>query len=329
MNINKKTWLMSRELRRVLPDINIVRPVLRNKMAAGWPLSELDRNVEELRDKAADSERSGTAPRCKARRRPRHVADVYPGSSKDKAADDPGSANALAGAASKAGHSTQTRVLPTALGIRSFLLLCCHHLFLLPTFLASLSTQRTPQILWGASPHSISAPATLLAAHKARFGSHKSSCTCAALRIVESFANGSSMQSAAAAYQKTVHPDKREGDGTVYLQANVDNEDLCLWRAGLINDDALIAPTALKAGFTNCLPRRQREYRKCEQGERTIVWMAAYHVARRCFVDSIRGLAAVDSRVVDVLLASGEQMDRETLPRPDIDGDFYDLILHS
>ncbi|KAJ6506326.1 hypothetical protein C8R47DRAFT_1209515 [Mycena vitilis] len=89
--------------------------------------------------------------------------------------------------------------------------------------------------------------------------------------------------------------------------------------------------------------------------------MAAYHVARRCFVegfvhlrlfkhgglrmrfecpcdvahreymflDSIRGLAAVDSRVVDVLLASGEQMDRETLPRPDIDGDFYDLILHS
>ncbi|KAJ6501206.1 hypothetical protein C8R47DRAFT_1211465 [Mycena vitilis] len=47
------------------------------------------------------------------------------------------------------------------------------------------------------------------------------------------------------------------------------------------------------------------------------------------FLDSIRGLAAVDSRVVDVLLASGEQMDRETLPRPDIDGDFYDLILHS
>ncbi|KAJ6450862.1 hypothetical protein C8R47DRAFT_1230063 [Mycena vitilis] len=47
------------------------------------------------------------------------------------------------------------------------------------------------------------------------------------------------------------------------------------------------------------------------------------------FLDSIRGLAAVDSWVVDVLLASGEQIDRETLPRPDIDGDFYDLILRS
>ncbi|KAJ6461142.1 hypothetical protein C8R47DRAFT_1225987 [Mycena vitilis] len=47
------------------------------------------------------------------------------------------------------------------------------------------------------------------------------------------------------------------------------------------------------------------------------------------FLDLIRGLAAVDSRVVDVLLASGEQMDRETLPHPDIDGDFYDLILCS
>ncbi|KAJ7612044.1 hypothetical protein DFH06DRAFT_1345236 [Mycena polygramma] len=182
------------------------------------------------------------------------------------------------------------------------------------------------------------------------------------------------MQSAAAAtrahyaaiirtyrHHRTVHPDKREGEGSVYLQANVDDEDLRLWRTGSINDAALIARTALKAGYTDCLPRRQREYRKCEQGERTIVWMAAYHVARRCYVerfvhlrlfkhgglrvrfpcpcytshreymmlDSIRGLAAVDSRVVDVLLASGELLDRETFPRPDVNGDFYDLILHS
>ncbi|KAJ7677006.1 hypothetical protein DFH06DRAFT_1317605 [Mycena polygramma] len=162
-------------------------------------------------------------------------------------------------------------------------------------------------------------------------------------------------------HHRTAHPDQHEGKGSVYLQANVDDEDLRLWRTGAIDDPALIARTALKAGYTDCLPRRQRQYRRCEQGERTIVWMAAYHVARRCYVerfvhlrlfkhgglrvrfpcpcytshreymwlDSIRGLAAVDSRVVDVLLASGEQMDRETLPCPDVNGDFYDLILNS
>ncbi|KAJ6465660.1 hypothetical protein C8R47DRAFT_1224350 [Mycena vitilis] len=160
--------------------------------------------------------------------------------------------------------------------------------------------------------------------------------------------------------EKTAHPGKREGRGSVYLVANVDNDDIKSWRAGTLDDPGLIARTAFKAGHTNRLPRRQSQYQKCARG-RTIVWMAHYRVSRRYFIerfihlrlfkhggqrvrfacsccvnhreymalDSLRGFAAVDSRITDVLLSSGEQMDRETLPRPMVNEDLYDLILHS
>ncbi|KAJ7655573.1 hypothetical protein DFH06DRAFT_1329022 [Mycena polygramma] len=94
---------------------------------------------------------------------------------------------------------------------------------------------------------------------------------------------------------QAVHPNQREGDGDVYLHANVKVIDVLRWQALLITDTQLRERIALKAGHTKCLPRRQRQYAKCDRGGRIIVWLGRYRVRRRCFVERLVHLCVFQS----------------------------------
>ncbi|KAJ6518067.1 hypothetical protein C8R47DRAFT_1205146 [Mycena vitilis] len=157
---------------------------------------------------------------------------------------------------------------------------------------------------------------------------------------------------------RTALPYKLEGSGFEYLLATVKEIDLWLWRLGFFTDEELMRRTAFKIGHTSSLSRRQSQYKKCTRHGRVIVWIGFYRVARRYFVErfihlrlklyggrraffvcachirhreyvalkSVRGLASVQVLVANVLADSREQIDFEFLPRPALNGDFYDFI---
>ncbi|KAJ7621769.1 hypothetical protein DFH06DRAFT_1341090 [Mycena polygramma] len=162
---------------------------------------------------------------------------------------------------------------------------------------------------------------------------------------------------------QAVHPAKREGAGDVYLHANVRKLDVLLWRAQIINDAEFARRIALKAGHTNRMPRRQRQYAKCERGGRIIVWLGRYRVQRRCFVErllhlrvfqsggrrfrfrcacrvghreyvslsSAGGFAAFRLRAAAALANAGEGVHYRRFPRPAavLSQDVYDFVVSS
>ncbi|KAJ7621799.1 hypothetical protein DFH06DRAFT_1143533 [Mycena polygramma] len=86
---------------------------------------------------------------------------------------------------------------------------------------------------------------------------------------------------------RRLHAYQDEAAGDVYLHANVKIKHVHRWSAGLMHDNEFTRRIALKAGHTKCLPRRLLQYRKCDRGQRVIIWLGLYRVARRCFVERL------------------------------------------
>ncbi|KAJ7604969.1 hypothetical protein DFH06DRAFT_1348983 [Mycena polygramma] len=158
-----------------------------------------------------------------------------------------------------------------------------------------------------------------------------------------------------------VHPNLREGAGDVYLHANVRKVDVFLWRTLRITDTEFARRIGLKAGHTNCMPRRQRQYGKCAGGGRIIIWLGRYRVRRRCFVErllhlrvfqsggrrfrfpcacrvrhreyvslsSAGGLAAFRARAAGTLAIAGEGVDYHHFRRPALNSDVHDFLVSS
>ncbi|KAJ6478846.1 hypothetical protein C8R47DRAFT_1219392 [Mycena vitilis] len=158
-----------------------------------------------------------------------------------------------------------------------------------------------------------------------------------------------------------VRPNLGEGGGDVYLHANVRRVDVFLWRTLRITDTEFARRIGLKAGHTNCMPRRQRQYGKCTGGGRIIIWLGRYRVRRRCFVErllhlrvfqsggrrfrfpcacrvrhreyvslsSAGGLAAFRARAAGTLAIAGESVDYHRFPPPALNSDVHDFLVSS
>jgi hypothetical protein len=73
------------------------------------------------------------------------------------------------------------------------------------------------------------------------------------------------------------HPYVKEGSGSCYNVACVDNTDIALYRAGGIMRADLLVRLTWKVGHSNDHEQRQWEYEKCDVGQ-THIWVCRWEV---------------------------------------------------
>jgi hypothetical protein len=76
-----------------------------------------------------------------------------------------------------------------------------------------------------------------------------------------------------------VHPYVKEGPGSCYNIACVDDANIALYRAGGITGADLLARMTWKIGHSNDHERWHREYGKCDVGQ-THIWVCRWEVDR-------------------------------------------------
>jgi len=111
---------------------------------------------------------------------------------------------------------------------------------------------------------------------------------CAPLRLIEKPLNRSASiaqrQLRAFLRFRIRHPFKLEGGGFIYVLVEIPNDVLKRFEKGRVTAAYVLRRSALKAGHTKDLDRRRREYKKCDGGDTTHIWVGYYKVARRYFM---------------------------------------------
>jgi hypothetical protein len=73
---------------------------------------------------------------------------------------------------------------------------------------------------------------------------------------------------------------KDDGPGGLYVVTRIDDESLDDYDTGAITLDELLDDLEVKLGHSKCIPRRQRQYVVCDNGQ-THVWHCYYEAPRR------------------------------------------------
>ncbi|KAJ7914742.1 hypothetical protein B0H13DRAFT_2325062 [Mycena leptocephala] len=88
---------------------------------------------------------------------------------------------------------------------------------------------------------------------------------------------------------RSVRPYAKEGPGSCYNIACVDDADIALYRAGGITGADLLARMTWKIGHSNDHERRRREYGRCDVGQ-THIWVCRWEVDRRYYCERLAQL---------------------------------------
>ncbi|KAJ7869064.1 hypothetical protein B0H13DRAFT_1896764 [Mycena leptocephala] len=145
---------------------------------------------------------------------------------------------------------------------------------------------------------------------------------------------------------RSVRPYAKEGPGSCYNIACVDDANIALYRAGGITGADLLARMTWKIGHSNDHERRRREYGRCDVGQ-THIWVCRWEVDRRYYCErlaqleqlcdggeyftfpSVRGFAQFRALMTRVLLFMNEPLTPIFYqPSPET-RDIYNLIIQS
>ncbi|KAJ7833394.1 hypothetical protein B0H13DRAFT_2370481 [Mycena leptocephala] len=145
---------------------------------------------------------------------------------------------------------------------------------------------------------------------------------------------------------RSVRPYAKEGPGSCYNIACVDDADIALYRAGGITGADLLARMTWKIRHSNDHERRRREYGRCDVGQ-THIWVCRWEVDRRYYCErlaqleqlcdggeyftfpSVRGFAQFRALMTGVLLFMNEPLTPIFYqPSPET-RDIYNLIIQS
>ncbi|KAJ7799006.1 hypothetical protein B0H13DRAFT_1933421 [Mycena leptocephala] len=141
-------------------------------------------------------------------------------------------------------------------------------------------------------------------------------------------------------------PYAKEGPGSCYNIACIDDADIALYRVGGITGADLLARMTWKIGHSNDHEQRRREYGRCDVGQ-THIWVCRWEVDRRYYCErlaqleqlcdggeyftfpSVRGFAQFRALMTGVLLFMNEPLTPIFYqPSPEI-RDIYNLIIQS
>ncbi|KAJ7154996.1 hypothetical protein C8R43DRAFT_949949 [Mycena crocata] len=82
-----------------------------------------------------------------------------------------------------------------------------------------------------------------------------------------------------------VHSFKNEGDGGVYINARRSRRRWMQYRSGRSNRLSASHALEVKVGHSKNLPRRVKDYRRCESDTQEIVWYGYFHAEKRMDVE--------------------------------------------
>ncbi|KAJ7782589.1 hypothetical protein DFH07DRAFT_764721 [Mycena maculata] len=93
--------------------------------------------------------------------------------------------------------------------------------------------------------------------------------------------------------KRRLHPFASEGEGSDYIVARFNNQDVDAYRRGEMTGRKLLSCCVLKVGHSSRMETRQTEYRGCdEDATQTHVWICHYIVQRRCYAERFLHLFA-------------------------------------
>ncbi|KAJ7505956.1 hypothetical protein B0H11DRAFT_2220589 [Mycena galericulata] len=89
--------------------------------------------------------------------------------------------------------------------------------------------------------------------------------------------------------KRAARPFAKEGPGSCYNVACAKETDIALLRSGGLTEADFLGRLVWKVGHTNDIPRRRREYRACDVGQRHI-WICHWEVNRRLYCERLSQL---------------------------------------
>ncbi|KAF8145068.1 hypothetical protein K438DRAFT_1992221 [Mycena galopus ATCC 62051] len=122
---------------------------------------------------------------------------------------------------------------------------------------------------------------------------------------------------------RTREPYKLEASGFICILAEVPNSVLKRFTKGLVTAAQVLRSSSLKAGHTNDLERRQRQYQHCAGEKTTHIWVGSYKATRRYFTERwlhLRLFCAGGVRTPFVVPCKCQVRHREYLTFPSVGG---------